>query len=291
MDEGTSDGNEHALLECLERMIAEVDALKAIYEDAFLMSSPDCEALEEARHAVETAKITTCTELHAKLDLSLISSSVDNIILLIRFPSGYPELYPISVSIQCPQWTRSQCEDVTRQLQLHANGLVGQEAVMDIVQYIQSISEQSESSSNDLPAQNKDGGTTEKATNMLGRRWIWVHHITDASRRKSIVQAARDYGVRGCLKYGYPGVVVVEGRTVDCDEFVNWIKGSKSRPGGFGRNWGHHCRGEINFKESKDKLRFCNEFIELHDMRDLGAMCKENEAEKEFLAYVMQHNV
>jgi len=75
----------------------------------------------------------------------------------------------------------------------------------------------------------------------------------------------------------------VEGH--DCDEFVNWIKGSKSQPGGFGRNWGHHVKCEIEITNRQLPL----EFTELEDMRDLAAACKERGLEEEFLEYVMQH--
>ena len=83
------------------------------------------------------------------------------------------------------------------------------------------------------------------------RLWIWVHHITNTTRRKVIVQEAKEMSLSGYLKHGYPGIVVVEGKTKLCDEYVQWIKGNKSRPGGFGRNWGHHVRGQVLLVEDE----------------------------------------
>ena len=88
--------------------------------------------------------------------------------------------------------------------------------------------------------------------NNYGRRWIWVHHITSVDRRKCIMREARSSNLTGLLKRGYPGVVLVCGPVDSCDEFTTWIKGNKSRPGGFGRNWGHHVRGEINCYQNDD---------------------------------------
>ena len=79
----------------------------------------------------------------------------------------------------------------------------------------------------------------------IGRRWIWVHHITNSGRLKQIVTEAEELKLGGFLKGGYPGVVIVEGDSKSCDEFVVWVKGNKSRPGGFGRNWtAYHPRRE-----------------------------------------------
>jgi hypothetical protein len=123
---------------------------------------------------------------------------------------------------------------------------------------------------------------------MLGRRWIWVHHIKDSDRRKTILSEARYLKLGGYLKSGYPGIIVIEGDVLACDEFVAWVKGNKSRPGGFGRNWGHHVRGEVTFPSSGIRL-LPFEFEELEDMAVLGGRCRDHGLESEFLEYVMQH--
>jgi hypothetical protein len=105
------------------------------------------------------------------------------------------------------------------------------------------------------------------------------------------------------LKNGYPGVVLIEGRSDDCQSFVTWVKGNKSRPGGFGRQWGHHCRGQIvlqSFSQwrlsssGQNSSLDCSNisssrFVELEDMADLAKECKAVGLEDEFLTYVMQH--
>jgi hypothetical protein len=69
-----------------------------------------------------------------------------------------------------------------------------------------------------------------------------VHHITNNVRIKQIVTEAQDLKLGGYLKAGYPGVVVL--KMLAASSFFGWIKGNKSRRGGFGRNLGHHVRGE-----------------------------------------------
>ena len=120
----------------------------------------------------------------------------------------------------------------------------------------------------------------------INRAWIWVHHITNTDRLKQIVFEARQHRLGGYLKGGFPGVVVVEGQSQSVDGFISWIKGNKSRPGGFGRNWGHHVRGEAFV----DKRELPVQFEELEDdMSKFGSLCKEAGVDKEFREFILQH--
>ena len=60
----------------------------------------------------------------------------------------------------------------------------------------------------------------------IKRAWIWVHHITNTDRLKQINIEARQHGLGGYLKGGYPGVVVVEGQSQSVDDFISWSKTS-----------------------------------------------------------------
>jgi len=120
----------------------------------------------------------------------------------------------------------------------------------------------------------------------IKRAWIWVHHISNADRLKQIVIEAQQHGLGGYLKGGYPGVVVVEGQSQSVDDFISWIKGNKSRPGGFGRNWGHHVRGEARVEKRQLPVQF--EELE-DDMSKFGSLCKEAGVDKEFREFILQH--
>jgi len=120
----------------------------------------------------------------------------------------------------------------------------------------------------------------------IKRAWIWVHHISNTDRLKQIVIEARQHRLGGYVKGGYPGVVVVEGQSQSVDDFISWIKGNKSRPGGFGRNWGHHVRGEA-FVENRE---LPVQFEELEDdMSKFGSLCKDAGVDKEFREFILQH--
>ena len=49
----------------------------------------------------------------------------------------------------------------------------------------------------------------------LARKAIWFHHIKAVSKRKAILAWARELGVRGLSKPGFPGILLCEGAEQD----------------------------------------------------------------------------
>jgi Protein of unknown function (DUF1115) len=187
-------------------------------------------------------------------------------------------------------------EELGTFLQARANELVGSEAVLDLVQTCQDhlttavlMESNSSWSCKNKISENTESQFEDSSISQLSRRWIWVHHIADRQRKLDIVQQARQHLLGGYLKAGYPGIVIVEGPSHACDAFVSWIKGNKSRPGGgFGRQWGHHVRGELVVTERL----LTNEFCALEeDMALLAAACREHDdLQDEFKKFVLQHS-
>ena len=238
----------------------------------------------------------------------------------ITLPQGYPASADAAaivsiVSIANLNTTRTEREKFALGLNEKSRELAESdcEAVMELIQFAQDNASQylydecqhaAEGNisigngmgigigTNDRTRSNGDDNQEEesessKPSSSFSRRWIWVHHITNTGRCKDIIVEARENNLSGYLKQGYPGIVVVEGESNACDEYVHWIKGNKSRPGGFGRNWGHHVRGE---ETGIIRRAFENEFVDIgDDLADLAAVCRQAEVEHEFKKYVLQH--
>lgn len=231
----------------------------------------------------------------------------------ITLPRGYPTRGVSAVvsiaSIDNLDSNRSQRDQFVESLNLKSKELAAldSEALMELIQYAQDNASNyllpSKLVGPDCTIDNIIDGKTDDQEKSIpvtfSRRWIWVHHITNNDRCKDIVREARALKLSGYLKRGYPGIVVVEGNSSSCDEYVAWIKGNKSRPGGFGRNWGHHVRGEVMLKfenDSKDEQQsptttsFMNKFEDIgEDLADLAKACRQVGIEDEFKKYVMQH--
>ncbi|KAF4671889.1 hypothetical protein FOL46_009799 [Perkinsus olseni] len=126
----------------------------------------------------------------------------------------------------------------------------------------------------------------KKKTNqppVLGRRVIYAHHIRNPVKKKLIKEWAKELHMGGCYKWGYPGVIILEGDEQDCAEYVNLINRLR---------WMYLAvRGEeqIPVPEGKsvDDIRAFpkDEFIEYgpDQMSDIAARCREYGLEELFL--------
>lgn len=238
----------------------------------------------------------------------------EGIQLRISLPPGYPTHASTQITILSTpkkiQNIKLHRDELSLRLQRKAEELLGMEAIMELVNECRdglmdwydgaNVNGNGNTifSSNDAENDNINSDDNcccsepEKQTKetKLGRRWIWVHHITNTDQSKSIVNEAQSLNLGGFVKRGFPGVIVIEGSICNCDEFVSWVKGSKNRPGGFGRNWGHHVRGEMVDDERSFPLTTML-FQELEDdMGKLGVLCKEFGVEDEFREFILQHN-
>ena len=285
-----------------------------------LKSSP--EDFAHARALVETgshhkknqqsARITThddqiptlALEIHLHVhnqDIAVNNSSSSNssisVCLYFGLVPGYPSSQPVSVTILTAQGLSSKTaqEELVRHLQATARDSIGAEAIMELVHVCQeqlvvrimmAAAEEEVAHHRQIIDERSQKQSAVSSNSTLGRRWIWVHHITDRQRKDDIVREAREHELGGYLKAGYPGVVVVEGRSQACHDFVLWIKGNKSRPGGFGRQWGHHVRGELEIEHRQ----LPEAFVALdEDLSVLASVCRDRALEDEFKTFVMQH--
>jgi len=116
---------------------------------------------------------------------------------------------------------------------------------------------------------------------VLGRRLIHSHHIMAQSKRKAVVDLAHQYNLGGYSKYGWPGVVVIEGEERDCISYVDEIRSMR---------WQHLVvRGEeqvpVRDQEELEQSRvLSNKMQELgEDMSCIAERCKQAGLEELFL--------
>ncbi len=128
-----------------------------------------------------------------------------------------------------------------------------------------------------------DVGRAHCCKTMLGRRIIHSHHIIANSKRKAIARLASDNRLGGCVKIGWPGVIVVEGSESSCRLFVDEVTSWR---------WQHLSvraeeRMEIPSDDDLDSNRqLPREFIELgeDDMSKMAKYCREAGLEHMFFA-------
>jgi hypothetical protein len=59
----------------------------------------------------------------------------------------------------------------------------------------------------------------------FGRRCIYTHHTIASSKRTAVLRTALQLGLSGISKIGWPGVIVVEGDELACQEYVRYLSG------------------------------------------------------------------
>ena len=288
----------------LERTVHEIQALSMIYNDddiidehtnsaTFTIISKDDYAKAETLVEDEGLLLeeddpigipTLCVEANLTIGINGIACPFK---IHISLPPGYPNLSANISIVAIGKLSRSQRDELSKVLNEKAVELSGGEALMTIIQDAQDTATDFLSQQKETENEHNENEYQE-APVLLSRRWIWVHHITNSGRCKDIVREAQERSLSGYLKSGYPGIVVVEGDSRACDEFVQWIKGNKSRPGGFGRNWGHHVRGEVML-HGNVKVAFTNTFEHMDDLSKLAAVSRDKGVEDEFKEYVLKH--
>ena len=290
-------------LEALERSVNEIDALSTIYGESgdggetVEDDSDSCfsiiskQEMHVARSILRGEKSDVPTlEVEISTSVQIDDGTSETIILKCCIPPGYPD-HPVIPTASSKGMPWSIRDELSSQLAEVAESMAGSESIMGLVAELNEICPhflqrmQLDKGSSSKSQETKTNTTSQDSCSRL---WIWVHHITNTDRRKSIVTEARGLKLGGVLKYGYPGIIVIEGRTGACDEFATWVKGNKSRPGGFGRNWGHHVRGQMQLEE-ESQLCLASDFQEMEDMAVLGQLCKENGLEDEFREFAMRH--
>jgi len=299
---------QHEKLDLLQRAVQEIQTLSIIYNDdtseqstKFVVLSTDefqraQSLINDYSPSFANPNNPACLEIPTlRVEIVFNVAARDDITHSLRctvhfsLPPKYPDEPAIVSVASMGNANRCERENVGKKLNEKAGEIVGSEALMELIQDAQNKAAEYLSvayENNQSVSEANDGDDREPIQSK--RCWIWVHHITDVKRCKDIVREAREKSVAGYLKSGYPGVVVIEGDSRKCHEYIHWIKGNKSRPGGFGRNWGHHVRGEMVVQN--EHRGFVNVFEDVgEDLTAFAAHCRRVGVEDEFKLYILQH--
>lgn len=121
----------------------------------------------------------------------------------------------------------------------------------------------------------------QRPSTHFGRRCIYSHHIIASSKRSAVCQTAKELGLSGISKIGWPGIIVFEGDEEACKEAVRFLTSLR---------WKQFVvRGEEVIKiedgENVNSLRKFPTFSEYgaKEMKAAAAACREVGLENLFL--------
>ncbi|OQS02351.1 YSHH motif [Thraustotheca clavata] len=110
---------------------------------------------------------------------------------------------------------------------------------------------------------------------VLGRRAIYFHHIIATSKRRVVLDWAKELGLGGFSKIGWPGVIIAEGQEPCVVEYVRRLQHLR---------WKQMVvRGEQVESNSNAPRLLPVPFTELRDMSVLAQECKQAGVSELFL--------
>lgn len=179
-----------------------------------------------------------------------------------------------------------------------ALSLSGQESVFAILQkadeWIETewetiLLNNTEEKENHLKSDNSssDVDTLEKSF-VLERRLIYSHHIIASSKRRALSHLSKYYNLGGYAKIGWPGIIIIEGNTKDCEHFWDEIRIMR---------WqylvirGSQTLSFSSLDEMKSNFVFERSIVELgeNDMSILAKKCRDVGLHELFMTAFKKH--
>lgn len=279
-------------VELEERRQAEAEFVASAY-------SPDeawCESENDSSLQVNRRLSLPATSSHAE-------DAMVSAVLKLSMPREYPSKSPLEVSFVLekdkstgpPNLTKAaynalpQLVESCRQL---SKEMLGDEAVFAILSHAdewlqekwpQHCKEMQQTLSSPAKNSENSGGKnapqkSKNATQVLGRRLIYSHHIISKVKRANMKDLASHYQLTGYVKIGWPGIIIIEGPEESCQDFYEDIK-----------VWAWKylvVRGEQqetvtdkvagnDVSSALDSLRRFSSFVEVSDMKIVAEHCRE----------------
>ena len=218
----------------LQLQIDEIDAIIASFPDADVLILSEGEASDMAWARLLLTDINSKGEdtdeqqwpSHLSGSLKCMEGKVA---ARLRFvlPPGYPHIAPAHLSLECEPSIYSALSALLKLASESIQTGEGGQLLVAFSTLREAVREECESH---MPADPKEGSTAdstddrEQSKGHFVRAIIWFHHIAANSKRRFIVERARELGVSGASKAGWPGVIVCQGESAAIDEYISSIK-------------------------------------------------------------------
>mmetsp|Transcript_1878 Transcript_1878/g.4178 ORF Transcript_1878/g.4178 Transcript_1878/m.4178 type:complete len:332 (-) Transcript_1878:343-1338(-) len=316
------------LKECLERQIDELTALAATFPEsgAFVLQPSEEDNYEFAKKILQGGSdsgfsVEDIFVLSGTVRLQDVVLGGAPVGLRFTLPKTYPMHAAAAVSVECagPRDVHEQLSSVVRAAAQSAEGM---ECLLVVVEALREAASSlpqhndarlqhapGEGGSSGIPAASPAhqgpssgqgdrcpaAGSSSSSSACLCRTLIWFHHIKSSVKRRVIVEAARQLGLGGYSKPGFPGIIVVEGPRADVEEYVgrirslSWqamqVRGEEVEEGSLGAA-DAETREPGAGRQGFRGRRFVGSFQELPEeggMSALGQICREVGLEDLFL--------
>lgn len=180
--------------------------------------------VEQIGHAELRAYVErTCQSLpntRPELCVKIRTQTEVDISLACTYPPDYPAVLP-EIAVRCAKLSRGQHIHLMSDLRTHlSRTCAGDVCVLPTVDWLRDHTHEY------LDQENKGATVVSElpCSQTFTRLWIYSHHIYNKSKRKNILDWARELELSGFSMPGKPGIVCVEGLQDTCEEFWARVK-------------------------------------------------------------------
>lgn len=227
MDENV-EATQNLLKSCLQQQIDELTMLQEIFCNPGELKIDDHSAVADINEFLDDKRL----QLSQKLDytVTLNNSNGRKIEMHFELPHSYPLLETLSLSIRTTLDLshKSAIENAIKREAMAFADSVDKSSVYvyQIVTWVQENWEQI--AKRDVETGGKSetmaSDTDSKKAIEMERLWIYSHHLKSTTKRQDIMKLAKELDLSGFSKPGKPGIICVEGRKEDTQEFWKCIR-------------------------------------------------------------------
>ena len=215
------------IIENLTAQVSELETLQSVYPKEIVIT--DHGVLADIHDFLKNPTQDFPHRLEYSVKISLSNGTIE---LLVSLPANYPNDKP-------EIYARNSLLNRIQQLQLNEalksvveNQEPGEPCIYMLILWLQDNGEDYLVASNE----NQEKELTdiskikEEKSITFARYWIYSHHIYGKSKRKDIIDLAKENSITGFCLAGKPGIICMEGVFEDCDycwqkiKSMNWQK-------------------------------------------------------------------
>lgn len=209
--------------DCLRMQIDELSMLQSIFcaADEFKVDDPSIEADVNAFLDGESITITSYLQYTIRQELSSANGRLD---IRIELPHLYPLLELANVSVLTAKIGTVASNTLRHDLNDYMRSLDPSEVyVYQVYQWVQ------DNAANYINNKTKIADSQISSFKPIERiemerLWIYSHHLKSSTKRQEIISLAKSLDLSGFSRPGKPGIICVEGRKVDVQEFWRTVR-------------------------------------------------------------------
>lgn len=227
MDENV-EATQALLKSCLREQIDELDMLQSIFCNPGELKIDDHSVLADINEFLEDKR----SQLSQNLDFTITLINLDGrkIEMHIELPHSYPLIETLSLSIRTTLELnhKSAVENaIKREAIEFADGI--DKSSVYVYQVVTWVQENWERIAMENVESNGKNGSMTSDTDApksieMERIWIYSHHLKSTTKRQDLLKLAKELDLSGFSKPGKPGIICVEGRKEDTQEFWKCIR-------------------------------------------------------------------